>query len=183
MTSHECAGSFAGFGPLGGSIQQAAEGGGVGEAVHEEVEGGEADQCPAQGRDAGNDEDGAGKGDDAEEGVGAQERGWVFGRSFGLKRRNEVAVEPTRKAPARAYGAGRDHQDDERDQPGGGLDPGHDEREAKASGYGKLMEAAFAAIGHERGPVSAVGPGLMGAWGDGGKANCGVACAAAPRDR
>ena len=130
-------------------IQQAAEGGGVGEAVHEEVEGGEADEGPAQHRYAGNNEDGAGECEDAEEGVGAEECGWDFGRAaVGIERGHEEAVEPAGEAPVRRNGASRQHQDEERDQPGGGLDPGHHEREAKGSGHDELVEAAFAAIGH-----------------------------------
>ena len=134
--------------PPEGAIEKTPERGGVGEAVHEEVEGGEADEGPAEGRDAGEDEDCAGEGEDAEEGVGAQERSWVFGRAIGVERRDEVAMESAGEAPAGTNRAGREHQHDERDKPGGGLDPGHDEREAKATGRNKLMEAAFAAIGH-----------------------------------
>ena len=58
--------------PPDGTVQQAAEGGGVGEAVHEEVERGEADEGPAERGDAGDDEDSASEGDDGEEAVGAQ---------------------------------------------------------------------------------------------------------------
>ena len=61
--------------PVLGQVQQAAEGGGVGQAVHEQVEGDKADEGPAQRGDAGDDEDGASEGDDAEETVSAQERG------------------------------------------------------------------------------------------------------------
>ncbi len=117
------AGSLAGIGPRKSPIQQAAEGGGVGEAVHEEVEGGESDQGPTQRRDAGDDKDGAGKGDDAEEAVGAQERGWVFGKSIGMEWRDEVTMKSAREAPAGADRAGREHQNDERDEPGGCQSP------------------------------------------------------------
>ena len=148
-----------------GPVQEATEGGGVGEAVHEEVEGGEADEGPAEGRDTGEDEDGAGEGDDAEKSVGAQERGWVFAWAIGVERRDEVAVEAAGEAPAGCDGAGGEHQDDERDEPGGGLDPGHDEGEAKASGHDKLVEAAFAAISHGLTPAAAGGQGPVGGSG------------------
>ena len=134
--------------PFYGLIEKTAEGGGVGEAVHEEVEGGEADEGPAQHRYAGNNEDGAGECEDAEEGVGAEVCGWVFGRTIGMERRDEVAMEPSGKAPGGRNGAGRQHEDEEGDQPGGGLDPGHHERESEGTRDDELVEAALGAIGH-----------------------------------
>lgn len=151
-----------------GPIQQAAEGRGVGQTVNEEVEGGEADEGPAQGRDTGDDEDGAGEGDDAEDGVGAQEGGWVFSRAFGLKRRDKVAMEPAGEAPGGAYRAGCEHQHDERHEPGGGQGPGDHERETKGSGHDQLVEAALAAISHGQTPASATFQELDS---DGGSAN------------